>query len=88
MREEVRQTLASLGQLLRLRTLPEFGPDRFPQPLALPERLGVVRAGDHVADSLASEQPLEVGLATPREVLAALVREDFQRLAEALDAFP
>lgn len=84
-REVVRETLARLAEVLRRRTLPKLRPDCFPQPLALPERLRMVRARDHVTDAFAREQALEVRLPAPGEVLAALVREHLLGLAEALD---
>ena len=63
MREVMPQALARLAQLLRSRALPQLGPDRLPQTLALAERFGVVRARDHVLDPFAHQQTLEVRLA-------------------------
>ena len=82
----VRQPAPRVLEVLRLRPVPEFVADGLPQPLALPERLGVMRAAHHVLDAFLREQLLEAALAAPGVVLAALVGQHFDRLPVARDA--
>ena len=65
--EVVPETLARLGQVLGLGAVPQLLGHRLPQPLALAQRLGVVRARHDVPDALAVEQLVEGALAPPGE---------------------
>jgi len=87
MGDKMRQTFLGLGKVLWLDPSPEFLAHRFPETLTLAQGFGMVGAGDHMADALLLQQLLKIALAAPGEILPALVREDFQRLAPALDAF-
>ena len=84
--DPVPQPRTRVGQVLGLGPVPEFIADALPQPLALAQRLGVMRAADHVLDALAIQELLEGALAAPGVVLAPLVAEHLPRLAEARDA--
>jgi hypothetical protein len=86
-RKPVRQSLARLVQILRTRALPKLRANRVPKPLALAQRLGMVRARHHVLDPLALQELSEVALAAPGEVLAALIGEHLLGLAKARNAF-
>ena len=86
-REEVREPLLRISQVLRLGALPELFAHALPQPLALPECLRVVRAAHHVLDAFADQQLLKRALAAPREVLPALIRQHLFGFAVARDPF-
>src|SRR5689334_10222590 len=59
----------------------KFVPQRLPEAFDLAERLRVLRPALAVGDAVASKPLLEVGLAPPRRVLAAVVGEHLTRLA-------
>ena len=84
-RDEVADAQARVRQVLQLDPLQEFALDRLPKPLALAHGFWVVRARHRVVDALFCQQVLEVGFSSPREVLPALVGQDFARLAKARD---
>jgi hypothetical protein len=65
----------------------EFFPQRLPETFHLAQRLGVVRAALDVLDALTLELGLELRLASPRRVLAAVVGERLLRHAESRNAF-
>lgn len=73
MRDEMPEALPRLRKLLRMRAVPELRVHRLPKTLALPHRLGVVGPGHDMLDALADEEPLEVALPPPCEVLPPLV---------------
>jgi hypothetical protein len=85
MGHEVAEALPGIVEVLGLRPVPKLLPDRPPEALAFPERLGMVGTGDDVTDPLAVEQLLEGALPPPREVLPTLVREHLARLPEGRD---
>jgi hypothetical protein len=82
----VRDAPACILEVLGRRALPKLVGHRLPQPLALAQRLGVVRAAHDVRDPLLGEQLLKATLAAPGVVLAALVGEHFLGFAEARDS--
>jgi hypothetical protein len=86
MGDEVRETLTGVVQLLRIHPAPEFVLHCLPESLTLAQGLRMVAPGHHVANPLLFQELLEAVLATPREVLAALVGQDFHGLSETVDA--
>jgi len=85
--QPVTEPATRVFEVLRRSAIPKLVGDRLPKALALAERFGVVRAAHDVRNALLREQLLKAALATPSEVLATLVGQDFTRLAEARDAF-
>ncbi len=79
------EPLPRLLEVLRPRPVPELGVERLPEPLALPERLRVVRPRHDVPDPLPLEHLLEVAPPPPAVVLPPLVRQHLQGLPEARD---
>jgi hypothetical protein len=61
-------------------------PQRLPEALDLPERLGVLRSTLAVRDAIPPQQLLELRLAAPRRVLPPLVGEHLARMAVLGDA--
>ena len=55
-------------------------PQRFPEPLDLPQRLRMLRTALAMLDAVAAHQLLKRSLASPRRVLSALVRQHLARL--------
>jgi len=84
--DEVRQPLLGIQQLQGLNTGPEFFAHRAPEALAFAQCLGVVGLGDHVLYALLGQELLKLAPAPPGIVLPPLVRQQFHRLAEALNA--
>ena len=85
--DEMGEAILGLGEFLRLDPPPEFLAHRLPETLTFAQRLGMVGAGDHVADALLFQQPLEVAFPAPGEILSPLVGQDFQGFAPTLDTF-
>jgi hypothetical protein len=83
--DEVGEAEAAVLEFLGLDAVPKLGADGFPEAFAFAQGLGVVGPGHHVADAFALEDLLELGLAAPGKILAALVGKHLQGLAEALD---
>ncbi len=87
MGDEMRKALLGLGKVLGHGSGPELLAHRFPEPLAFAQRLVMMGPGNHMPDALLRQQLLKAAFASPSEILAALVGQDFQGLAPALDAF-
>jgi hypothetical protein len=77
--DEERETACTIGEVREDRSRQEFLPKRLPKALDLSERLRVLRSALDVSDPLAPQLLFEIRLATPRRVLAALIRQDLLR---------
>jgi hypothetical protein len=73
MGDEMPKPLLGLRQFLGLNPLPEFLPDRGPKAFRFAHGLGMVGTGYYMLDSFPNQELLEIPLAPPGEVLAALV---------------
>jgi hypothetical protein len=78
---EKAQTPLAVGKVRKHRPTQEFLPQRLPESLHLPERLRMLGPTLDVPYPLTPKLSLEVGLASPRRVLASLVGQDFLRSA-------
>jgi hypothetical protein len=67
--------LTGLLEAVKLRPRQELLPDRFPEPLDLPERHRMMRRALEVMDPILRQFPLEAGLAVPGRVLPPVVGE-------------
>jgi hypothetical protein len=82
-----REPFLGVVKFERLHPAPELLTHGLPKAFALAQGLGMMGSGNDVPDALAVQEGLEAALAPPSEILPALVREEFQGLPEALDAF-
>ncbi|MBL8111886.1 MAG: hypothetical protein JNK60_03305 [Acidobacteria bacterium] len=82
---EERQTTGEIIEVGKDGARQELSPQGLPEAFDLAERLRVLRPALDVADTLAPQLLLELGLAPPRGVLAALIGEDLARRAEGRD---
>ena len=74
-----RNAVAGVLEAVELRPRKVFLKDSLPEPLDFPERLGMVRLGLDVLHLVLRKLCLELGLAPPVRVLAAVVGEHFLR---------
>jgi hypothetical protein len=82
------QTPLAIREVRKHRSRQKLVPEGFPEALDLPECLRMLRAALHVMNPLAPKLLLEFSLASPRRVLATLVREDLSRHAKRSDRSP
>ena len=80
------ETFLGFREFLRLNPLPKLFTDRGPKPFGFAYSLWMVRAGNHVLDTVADEKFLKVAFSSPGEILAALVCQHFLGFSEALTA--
>jgi hypothetical protein len=84
--DPVIETLAGVGKGGKERVLQKFCPDRLPEPLDLAQGHGVMRSRANVADPLALEYFLELGLSAPGSKLTTVVRENISGSAPLTDS--
>lgn len=80
--DEERNPARAIGKVSEDRAREKLIPQRLPKPLNLPERLRVLRPTLYVSNAVPSQLLFEFGRASPRSVLASLVRQNFARLTE------
>jgi len=84
--DEERHAPLAVGEVGEHRAGEELVPQRLPEALHLAQRLRMLRPAHHMSNAVLLEQGFEGGLAAPRGVLPALVRQHLLRRAVSGDA--
>lgn len=84
--DEEPQSLQAVREIGEYRLTQKLLPQRFPKPLDLAERLGMLWPTSAVRDAVAPQQLLKLRRPTPRGILPALIRQHLSWLSVLGDA--